>query len=213
MKSLLKWILVITCVLALIIIPFILFGKSIEDLVKDLLTKGNSHSLLTAGFLALLLASDILLPIPSSIVSTACGYFAGIIWGMLFSFAGMTVSCIAGYWIGKILGRPASGRLLDAAQMNRLEDLWIKAGDWTVLICRPVPVLAEASVFFAGISNMPFHRFFLLNALSNLGISAVYAVIGSLSSSANSFLLAFAAAIILPGLFMLLFRRRKSREV
>ncbi len=62
----------------------------------------------------------------------------------------------------------------------------------------PVPVLAEASVLFAGMSKMNFRRFLIISTLSNLGISIVYAAVGAYSVSENSFLLAFAGAIIIP---------------
>ena len=69
-------------------------------------------------------------------------------------------------------------------------------GDWTILICRPVPVLAEASVIFAGLVGAPFARFFALTALSNLGIALGYAAFGAFSMRMDSFLLAFLGALI-----------------
>ena len=61
-------------------------------------------------------------------------------------------------------------------------------GEWVIVVSRPIPVLAEASVLFAGLSGMPASRFLLLSTLSNLGISAVYAAVGAFSASTNSFL-------------------------
>jgi membrane protein DedA with SNARE-associated domain len=72
-----------------------------------------------------------------------------------------------------------------------------------IVICRAVPVLAEASVLFAGVTRMPFRRFLLLAGLSNLGIAVTYSAVGAYALEAESFLLAFAGAIILPGIAML----------
>jgi membrane protein DedA with SNARE-associated domain len=81
-------------------------------------------------------------------------------------------------------------------------------GDWAIIVCRSAPVLAEASVVFAGVAGMPLGRFLPLCGLSNLAIAFVYAFVGKFALEANSFLLAFFGAIALPGLAMLLFRRK-----
>ena len=46
-------------------------------------------------------------------------------------------------------------------------------------------------------------RFFLMTGLANAGIAAIYAAIGAFALATESFLLALAGAIILPGLMML----------
>ena len=79
-----------------------------------------------------------------------------------------------------------------------------------IVVLRAVPVLAEASVVLAGLSEMPLRRFLFLTGLANLGIAATYAAVGAFAVEANSFLVAFAGSILLPGLAMLsarLFRR------
>jgi membrane protein DedA with SNARE-associated domain len=81
-----------------------------------------------------------------------------------------------------------------------MEKFFQKAGKWAVIMARPVPVLAEASVFFAGISRMNFSSFMWASTLSNLGIAIVYAAVGVYAVSVNSVLLAFSAAMILPAI-------------
>ena len=73
-------------------------------------------------------------------------------------------------------------------------------------MCRPVPVLAEASVIFAGLVRAPFARFLAMTALSNLGIAVGYAAFGAFSMRVDSFLIAFLGALMIPGLAMLLAR-------
>jgi hypothetical protein len=51
---------------------------------------------------------------------------------------------------------------------------------------------------------MPLYQYLLLSTLSNLGISAVYAAVGALSATVNSFLLAFSGSILVPLMAMLL---------
>ena len=86
--------------------------------------------------------------------------------------------------------------------MERVAELQRKYGAWAVVISRPVPVLAEASVIAAGLTGMHFGKFCLLTSLANLGISAAYVF----SGGGDSFLLAFAGAIGLPFIALLLAR-------
>ena len=201
MKREFKWTLLAIAILLIILIPFFLFDKSIENWTNYFLMSSPPKiwvSLVVGGLLSI----DILAPIPSSIVSTAGGYFLGFILGTLVSLTGMTISCIIGYYLGLKFGNPISERLVGSNELLKLEKLQNKYGDWIVIISRAVPVLAETSVLVAGIGHMPIKSFILLVLLSNLGISLVYSAIGAYSSHVNSFLLAFAAAIILPAIAM-----------
>ena len=150
-----------------------------------------------------MLSIDIIAPIPSSIVSTAGGYFLGFIGGTLISLIGMTISCLAGYWIGARFGRAAAKRFVDHEEILKFEFLQKKYGDWIIIISRSIPLLAETSVVFAGIGRISIGRFLLLTLLSNLGISMVYAAVGAYSAHINSFLFVFAGSILLPVMVIL----------
>ena len=83
---------------------------------------------------------------------------------------------------------------------------------WAVVLCRPIPVLAEATVVFAGLVRAPLWRFVWLTALSNLGIAAGYAAIGAFSMRLDSFLLAFIGAVAVPGIAFLIAKGVGSRD-
>lgn len=213
-RTVLRWSLVGLIILALILVPYILFGPSIESWTEDLIQQASEQSGWIALVLALLLASDILLPVPSSLASTAAGVFAGFVGGALASWAGMTASCGIGYWLAR-LGRPLVRRLVGSRELNRLEMMNRRFGMWAVvLLCRSVPVLAEASVLFAGMNNMPVGQFLILVALANLSISVVYAAVGAYSATVNSFLFAFGGSIVVLGLVTLavLIKTRERRR-
>jgi membrane protein DedA with SNARE-associated domain len=80
------------------------------------------------------------------------------------------------------------------------------------VVARPIPVLAEASVLFAGMSRMPLNRFIMLSTLSNRSISMVYAAIGAMSATVNSFLLAMAGSILVPWLAMIASKKFSNSE-
>ena len=117
----------------------------------------------------------------------------------------MMVACLFGYAIGARASGLAQ-RFVGEAGLERAARLVRRYGDWTILICRPVPVLAEASVIFAGLVGAPSARFFALTALSNLGIALGYAAFGAFSMRMDSFLLAFLGALVIPGVVMAIAR-------
>lgn len=207
-----NWFLLCLAVLAAIIIPFLVFGEQLEAWTERMLESGQQHQGLVAILLGGLLASDIFLPVPSSIVSTACGYLLGLTLGALVSSVGMTLSCVMGFYLAYGPGRRLAEKMLGQEEMKKLEHLTTQFGDWMIILARPVPVLAEASVLFAGMAHMKTIRFLLLSTLSNIGISAVYAAIGAYSAQLNSFLLAGVASFLLPYLLISWARRTKHKS-
>ena len=207
-----KWILLAFTVIILLLIPFILFNNSLENWTNYFIQ--SSPSKLAVGLIiGTLLAVDIVAPIPSSIISTAGGYFLGFVGGTLISLMGMTISCLFGYWIGSRFGRTLAERFVDQKEISSFESLQEKYGDWVLVISRSVPLLAETSVLFAGIGRMGIGRFLLLTLISNLGISMVYAAVGAYSAHINSVLFAFAGSILLPAVVILINKRNRSDMV
>ncbi len=188
--------------LAAILIPFVIWEDAILAWTTRFTHAPGNAAAVAAG-IAALLAADIVLPIPSSLLSTAAGALLGFLPGAVTSWTGMTVGSLAGYAMGK----SSSPRWLGEADRRRLERARNRYGDWIVIVLRPVPVLAEASCVFAGASAMPLRRFALLASLANLGISLAYAATGAFAASRESFLLAFAGAVTIPAIAMLLLRR------
>lgn len=200
-----KWILLTIAIITLLLIPFILFGDSLDNWT-NIFFQSEPSKLIASIVIGSLLSIDIVAPVPSSILSTAGGYFLGFIGGTFISLIGMTISCLIGYWIGDKFGRPAAERFADSKEISRFESLQKKYGDWIIIISRSVPVLAETSVLFAGMGHMKFNRFMLMAIISNLGISVVYAAVGAYSAHINSFLFAFAAAILFPGIMIVILK-------
>lgn len=204
-----KWMIIVAVVLAVVIVPFMIWGERVDAWTAMFVSTAGRKPLLTALTLGGLLASDILLPVPSSIVSTSCGLLLGFVLGSLVSLTGMIISSVVGYWMGFLLGRPAAERLVGAEGLDRFEKMSRKYGLWAILMARPIPVLAEVSVVFAGMSRLSPIRFFVITSVSNLGISLAYAAIGAYSANVNSFLGAFIGATCLPGLLMLWGNRKR----
>ena len=205
-----RWAIVWVVLVGLVLIPFFLFEQQFNDFAARMTRTETAASLAGASIFGLL-ALDVLLPVPSSIVSTAAGVLLGFWVGAAIVWAGMTVACLMGYAIGA----RASGfarQFVGLEGLRRAETLMRRYGDYAIVMCRPVPVLAEASVIFAGLVGAPLGRFLTLSLLSNLGIALGYAAFGAFSMRIDSFLAAFLGALILPGLAILIARLTFGRK-
>lgn len=69
-------------------------------------------------------------------------------------------------------------------------------------------MLSEAAVLLAGATRMPAARFASACALGNLALALAYAGAGALSASWDAPWLAVAAAVVLPGVGMVVVRGR-----
>jgi uncharacterized membrane protein YdjX (TVP38/TMEM64 family) len=197
----LRWVVLWTLLIAIVLVPFLLFEKQFEQLATWL-AQGNASGWATAAAILALLALDVFLPVPSSIVSTGAGVLLGFWTGAAVIWVGMTLGCLIGYVFGAYAAAPAR-RLVGADGLMRASKVMDRYGLLAIVICRPIPVLAESSVVFAGLVRSPFTPFLWLTALADLGIAIAYAAVGAFSMQAGSFLLTFAGALALPGLAIL----------
>ena len=200
-----RWSLLIALMFAAIIVPFLLFQERLEAF-GTWLAAGHLSGWTSASIIAALLALDVFLPVPSSIVSTGAGVLLGFWRGMAVIWIGMIVGCALGYAFGAYAAA-AARRLVGADGLVRASKVMDRYGSWALVVCRPIPVLAESSVVFAGLVRSPVTPFIWLTTLSNLGIAVAYAAVGAFSMRTESFLWTFVGAIALPGLAMLLGKR------
>ncbi len=193
MRGLFKPILLIALVLAIPIAPFALFGPSLEARIEHQIRSAlapTTVSLLVVG----LLTADILLPIPSSVVSTVAGNVLGVGLGTAASWLGLTLGAVLAFFLARLLGRPLALRFASAEDLGCIDSLSTRYGPFVLVLARPVPILAEASVLFLGTTQLSWPRFLVPIALSNLGIAAIYAILGELVQLP----IALAASIALP---------------
>jgi uncharacterized membrane protein YdjX (TVP38/TMEM64 family) len=193
MRELLKPLLLVAAVLAVPIVPFAVFGSELESWIETQLRQSLPPGIVALAVIGLQ-STDVLLPIPSSVVSTVAGNALGVWGGMAASWTGMTAGAAIGFALAKAFGRPLAIRLSGAEEQQRIDDLCRRFGPLVLVLARPVPVLAEASVLFLGTTRMGWRPFLLPVGLSNLGIAAAYAVLGR----AVSLPYALAASLALP---------------
>jgi len=89
MRRLVKYLLFVLVLIAIVVVPFILFGSSLEAWTFGLITPERSAPVIAiAGIL--LLVVDVLLPIPSTFVASGLGAMLGAPLGILATAIGLT---------------------------------------------------------------------------------------------------------------------------
>jgi uncharacterized membrane protein YdjX (TVP38/TMEM64 family) len=194
--------------LTVILVPLVLLEGRVHDWTLQQMHANRSAPSIALA-VVVLLGADIVLPVPSSLVSTAAGAFLGFLPGLAASVLGMTLCSQVGYWLGRTSGLALARRLVAAGDIERAARYLETRGDWALAAARAVPVLAEASVFVAGALRVGPGRFLAVTLLANVAISAVYCAVGAAALESGSFLLAFAGAMIVPGVAMRLVRRTR----
>jgi len=197
---------------AAIIIPFAIWGDAFEAYGASLL-RNTTPSASLALILIALLAGDLVLPVPSSVLAVGIGAVFGATFGTTIITLGLSLGAWVGYEIGRSAGRAGVSRWVDDTQRERLESFAERHGLGLLIALRAVPVLAEASVVVAGTSGMPRTRVLAVTTLANLVVALVYAAAGSIAADLGSLELAAMASVGLPGLAMLLSARiRRGTE-
>lgn len=207
-RSFWGWTAMAFMIAAAIVVPFLLFGEN-ETALEGLLSS-EIGSAIAVVLIVGLLALDVVLPVPSSLVATAGGVLLGAWLGAAVIWLGLMAGSLLGYWIGLWGGRPLARRLVGESALARAESAVADFGAVAIVFCRPVPVMAEASAVMLGIVRMAMQRYLLVSALSNAAIAFVYAVVGAWALSINSFLIAFVASIVVPSLAWMLFRAAQA---
>lgn len=180
--------------LAVIILSFLFFGE-LEEFSHDLLVRVGNNPVKYALASFAVLVSDIVLPVPSSIVIYLNGFFLGVISGFSLSMASVVCSALIGYFIGR-----GSSAAVRSKPDQVSADLLNKYGYLAILITRGIPVLSESVCVVCGYNRYDLKRYMLLNFIGYLPVCIIYAYAGSVSGSKEQFLISFGASILMAGL-------------
>jgi 3-dehydroquinate synthase len=192
-----KPLLLVTLVLVLPLVLLASVGESYEPFVARLKSDPPSATTVFVS-VAAILATDLVLPVPSGPISTLAGSQLGIVAGTLASTIGMTIGGVMAFTLARRWGRPLAERFAGAEQLEELETSASTHGIWLVLLTRPLPVLAEAGVLLVGTLQMSWRAFLPTLVISNLLISLTYAILGHYARERDWLVIAVCAAIALP---------------
>lgn len=186
------------CVVLLVpVIPFLFFGGQLEQWLRgfadDPLQPPATFALVVA-----VLATDILLPIPSSVISTLSGWQLGWALGTLATWLGMNLGAVIGFALARRFGHSLALWFSRGEDLERMRQVSDRYGPTVLVLTRAMPVFAEASVLIAGIHRLAWQRFLPAVMLSNLGIAIAYAALGDYAERHQWLPLALGVAIALP---------------
>lgn len=188
-------------VFAAILVPFFVLGDQLQAAAEAFLAGAGDMAVALAAIG--LLAGDVLLPVPSSLVSLAAAGALGLWLGAGTIWVGMTLGCAIGWATGRGVLAPLDRAVAVAATTPQT---W---GLWALILCRPIPVLAEMSVLVAAARGMPLGVLMLACGVANLPVALAYGYFGAayLGEVPMGYLLAAVGVVCLAGLAL---RRRAA---
>jgi uncharacterized membrane protein YdjX (TVP38/TMEM64 family) len=172
----LKIFCVFIAVVALICLPFAIFGQ--EFAIPWLRSHEQQTGVLIVIAVALL-AVDSVAPVPSTLVIMFLAAKAGIVVGILGSTVGLTLGVCTAAWFGRAAVGTLAPRFIPETELVRLRENLQMRLPLTLACWRAVPVMAETSVILAAAAGVPLRRIFEATLLPNFLVAVIYSVAAS----------------------------------
>jgi uncharacterized membrane protein YdjX (TVP38/TMEM64 family) len=131
---------------------------------------------------AAILASDLVLPVPSGPISTFAGgrLGPGLAWAACWT--GMTCGAVLAFALSRRWGRPLAVRFAGEQGVAAAEEACAEHGSWLLLATRPLPVLAEASALVVGALGLSWRAFLPPVLASNAALAWIYVALGHVAA-------------------------------
>lgn len=208
------WLL-IGALLALIVVPFCIWGQWFEAMLDLEGAKAWMESLGAGAWMGgvLLLVADLLLPIPSTVVMSALGLVYGWFWGGVASVGGSVLAGLVAYGLCRRFGHKPAAWLAGEDGLAKAEALFkSQRGGWLVALSRWMPVLPEGVACLAGLSSMPFRTFFVALISGCVPLGFTFAAIGAVGEERPGLAIACSALapVVLYGVAAVALRRSRK---
>lgn len=174
--------------------------EDIHDLFKNVSTLPPAYIVV---LVILLLFADLFIAIPTMTVSILAGYFLGAPLGALAVTLGMMSSGLCGYGLSRRLGPRILERVYsDRARLADMERTFAKNGVAVLMTCRAMPILPEVSCCLAGATRMPFGRFLGAFTVGTIPYAIITTYAGSISSPQSPMPAILTAGIVSAALWL-----------
>lgn len=184
MKRIFIQILVIASAILIIFLIFQDFEVYFEDLLSSMKNNKAEYSI----FSFLILVSDILLPVPSSVIMLSNGYVLGAVNGFFLSYISANVAAIFGYYLGKLATNKFGIEVSPDA--NRFLSRY---GLMAIILSRGVPILSESVSIVCGYNRVGFRKYLILSLSGYLPVCVVYSWLVGMDTTRNIFIGTFLA--------------------
>jgi uncharacterized membrane protein YdjX (TVP38/TMEM64 family) len=180
----LRLVLLFLALALLFALPFLLFGEVFEAALSGEAALRWLSDFGTFAWLAglLLLASDLLLPVPASAVLTALGMLHGTFAGGAIGTLGLGLAGLLGWTVGRCCGRPVAARLFDPGEWAQAAALFTRFGGLLVAVSRALPLLPEVVGVAAGILGMRLPLFLAALLCGAAPVAFAFAAFGAASA-------------------------------
>lgn len=192
----LKLFCVFIAVIALVCLPFVVFGQEFAiPWLKSYEQQTGALMLIAVA----LLAADSVAPVPSSLVIMFLAAKAGIVASILGSTVGLTLGVFTAAWFGRAAVGRLAPRFIPETELARLRENLQTRLPLTLACWRAVPVMAETSVIVAAAAGVPLRRIFATTLLPNFLVAVIYSVAAndSFATACLTFAATLAASAVL----------------
>ena len=210
MLKVFKWITFAIIFFTTILIPVLLLESSFTKLGEVALSWSQDNSFYISLVVIIALTLDVFLPVPNGLTNTLAGVALGWSLASLVVWIGLTLGAIFGYLVGRIAARPLAIKMVGEQDFSHAEKAAGRIDIEGLILARPVPAFAEFSTLAAGLTKMPFKKFMIVIALSNIGVAVIFSGLGAASLSAQSSLIGFVGAAILPAILYWIYKRFRA---
>lgn len=196
-----KRVLIPTLIISIVIIIIFVSFPQVEFYFQQLIesrSNGSKHLYVLLGFL--ILSSDFLLPIPSTLLMFSNGMILGFFEGFLLSLLASMCSSSLGYYLGKTAHKRVD-RMYSEVEVQKAEVFINQFGEVGLILSRGIPILSEATSIVCGNMAFKFKRFLIANLIGYVPVCAMYAYLGSIAVSRDVFLMALLVNFIIAGGF------------
>lgn len=187
-----KKILIPLIIVAFIITLSFLLFEELEPFSIELLTRVKNNPMEFAFWSFILLVSDILLPVPSSIIMYMNGVILGFFNGFIVSLISANTFSVVGYFVGKY-----SSKALKSKSNEMSKKILKKYGHFAIVMTRGIPILAESICFVCGYNSYNLKTYLLLNVVGFIPICLIYAYFGSIAVNQSLFFVSLGSSLLL----------------
>lgn len=155
-------------------------------------------------------AQVIVAPIPGQVVGLVSGYLFGVVWGTVYSMAGILLGAWAVISLARRLGRPFVERFVPAEHLARFDGLTAKGGPTAFFLLFLFPFVPDDSIsILAGLTSIPIPLLMALAAIGRFPSVLASSFIGDRSGSLTLFQWALLGGISLAvGIPVLFYKKR-----
>ncbi len=184
MKELLKVMLALALFFASTFLLLKLSGVLSMDDIRNTLSEAQSATpLYLALLVVLLLYADLLIAVPTMTITLLAGYFLGWSLGAAAAVTGFFLAGLTGYFISHHYGTALLTRIYkDKVKLAEIETAFERSAPWILISCRALPILPEVSCCMAGATRMRFGKFLPLFSLGTIPYALVVTYAGSLTT-------------------------------